>query len=119
MPDKNEHGTNTAIKTRDVAITAPVISSIEIIVASLGLFPASMCLCTFSTTTILSSTTVPTASTKPKRVNVLIEKSAIANIASVPIIETGIETKGIKEVRQSPRNIYTTIVTKITQRTIA
>ena len=119
MPEIKQQGTNTAIRTRDVATTAPVISSIEIKVASLGLLPISMCLCTFSTTTMLSSTTVPTASTKPNNVSVFIEKPQIANIARVPRSDTGIETNGTIEALQSPKNKYTTRVTRITARTMA
>ena len=97
-------GTNTAIKTREVATMAPETSSIETMVASLGDNPFSMCRCTFSTTTIASSTTIPITSTIAKRVSVLIEKPKAQRPAIVPIRDTGTEIIGINVARQFCKN---------------
>ena len=69
VPGKNETGTKTAISTSDVAITALVTSPIARDVASCGSeCSMAMCRCTFSMTTMASSTTSPVASVIPKRV---------------------------------------------------
>ncbi len=75
VPGKNDTGTNTAISTSDVAITALVTSLMARDVASCG-FECSMAMwrCTFSMTTIASSTTRPVASVIPNSVSELIEK---------------------------------------------
>ena len=44
IPPINDTGTNTAIRTSDVATTAPKTSSIVISVASFGLLPSCICL---------------------------------------------------------------------------
>ena len=59
----NEHGSSTSV----MPITGPVISSIALIVASRAGRPLPIQRSMFSTTTIESSTTMPTASTSPNR----------------------------------------------------
>ena len=73
-PPKKAMGTNTAASTRAMPISAPVISPIDLRVASLGDNPSSLITrSTFSTTTMASSTSRPMASTRPNMVRVLIE----------------------------------------------
>ena len=62
-----------------------------------------MCLCVFSSTTIASSTTRPTASTKPNNINRLIEKPIPAITTNTPIKETGIAQKGINAALAVPK----------------
>ncbi|MCY1297896.1 hypothetical protein D9M70_473500 [compost metagenome] len=66
---------------------------------------------TFSTTTIASSTTMPIASTRPKRLSALIEKPKTYITAKVPTIETGTATSGMIEARQVCRKMMTTSTT--------
>ena len=73
MPGMNEVGTNTAHSTSVIANSAPPTSFIVSSVASRGPAPADRCRSTFSTTTIALSTTIPTASTRPNSVRLLIE----------------------------------------------
>ena len=73
-PGKNAIGTNTAISTSVMPMMALVIWLIALRVASFGGSPYSaMMRSTFSTTTIASSTRMPTASTMPNMVSMLIE----------------------------------------------
>ena len=70
MPLMNRHGTNTAASTRPTAMTGPDTSRIAASAASRGARPASMWCSTASTTTMASSTMMPTARTRPKSVSV-------------------------------------------------
>ena len=65
----------------------------------------------FSSTTIASSTTRPMASTRPSRVNTLIEKPATYITKKAPVSDTGIATTGINVVRQSRRKEKITRIT--------
>jgi hypothetical protein len=69
---------------------------------------------TFSTTTIASSTTMPTASTSPNRLSALIEKPNRCITANVPITDTGTASSGMIEARQVCRNRITTTTTSAT-----
>src|SRR5207244_8001792 len=74
VPGKNATGTNTATRTSEVAITAPVTSFMAADAARLGsLSPSLICRSMFSITTMASSTTSPVASVMPNSVRVLIE----------------------------------------------
>ncbi|MNY12662.1 hypothetical protein D3C86_1457560 [compost metagenome] len=73
IPGMNAVGINTAHNTRVMAINAPPISCMVTMVASSGFLPSARCRSTFSTTTMALSTTIPTASTSPNRVRLLIE----------------------------------------------
>ena len=111
-PPMNPTGTNTAHKTKTIAISAPVTSSIALIVASRTESPSvDMIRSTFSITTIASSTTIPIASTNPNNVRVFIENPAIIIPAKAPIIDTGTAKHGIKVARNFFKN------TKITNTT--
>src|SRR5258705_13887954 len=65
IPDRNADGTNTAQSVSAIEISAPPTSSIVTCAALAGVIPRSRLRSTFSTTTIASSTTMPTASTRP------------------------------------------------------
>ncbi|MCY1553414.1 hypothetical protein D9M68_898950 [compost metagenome] len=67
---------------------------------------------TFSTTTMASSTTMPMASTRPKRLSALMEKPNTYMTANVPTMETGTATNGMMEARHVCRNMMTTITTR-------
>ena len=104
IPPKKDTGTNTAINTKEVATTAPNTSSIEMFVASLGALPSCMCRCVFSSTTIASSTTRPTANTSPNKINKFIENPIPDKKINTPINDTGIAQKGINAALAVPRN---------------
>ncbi len=73
-PGKNAIGTNTAISTSVMPMMALDICDIALRVASFGGSPSSaMMRSTFSTTTMASSTRMPTASTMPNMVSMLME----------------------------------------------
>ena len=72
-PVMNDTGTNTAISTSVVAMTAKPISFEPLMEASTAGSPASMRRTMFSSTTMASSTTRPMASTAANNVSVLIE----------------------------------------------
>src|SRR3972149_1621801 len=112
VPGKSATGTNTAIRTREVATTAPVTSRIAAEAARMASrSPSLTWRAMFSITTIASSTTRPVASTMPKRVSVLIEKPSSFTKAKVPISETGIVAAGMSVARQSSRNRNITRIT--------
>ena len=68
---------------------------------------------TASTTTIASSTTMPTASTTASIVSVLIENPSATNAANVPTSETGTASMGMNVARKLPRKMKTTISTRM------
>src|SRR5271170_4211257 len=112
VPGKNDTGTNTEISTSEVATTALETSAMAADVAECAsVSPWLMCRCTFSMTTIASSTTSPVARVMPKSVSELMEKSKILMKAKVPIRETGIVTAGMTVARQSSRNRKITTMT--------
>src|SRR5690349_10234291 len=114
VPGKNATGTNTETSTNEVATTAPATSLIATEAALCGsVIPSAMWRCTFSITTIASSTTSPVASVMPNSVSVLIENPSALTKMNVPTSETGIVTAGITVERQSCRNRK---MTKITSR---
>ena len=100
MPGMNAVGTKTASRTAVVATIGGVTSFIAATAASRRPSPFSNCRSTFSTTTMASSTTNPTASTRPSSVKVLIEKPKAASTAKVATSETGIAMIGMIVVRQ-------------------
>ena len=67
--------------------------------------------CTFSMTTMASSTTSPVASVMPKSVSELMEKPKSLMKAKVPISETGMVTAGMMVARQSSRKRKMTAMT--------
>ena len=120
VPGNKLTGTKTEISTSEVAITALVTSAMAMMVALCGScthssVPATVCpsrwRCTFSITTIASSTTSPVASVIPKSVSELMEKSKSRMKANVPISETGIVMAGMMVARQSCKNRKITRIT--------
>src|SRR5580658_7577701 len=112
VPGKNDTGTKTEISTSDVATIALVTSDIATEVAVCGSECSSLiCLCTFSITTMASSTTSPVASVMPNMVSELMEKPKALINAKVPTSETGIVIAGIIVARQSNRNRNMTTMT--------
>ena len=107
----NAAGMNTAHSTSEIAISALPTSSMLLIAASRGRKPASILRSMFSTTTIASSTTMPTASTSPNRVRLFSVNPNIAITKNVPISEIGIATSGINAARQVCRKMITTMTT--------
>ena len=114
MPEMNADGMNTAHSVNAIAISAPPTSSIVLCAASRGDMPERRFRSTFSTTTIASSTTMPTASTRPNSDSVFSENPRAARIAKVPTSETGIATMGMMEARHVCRNRITTNTTSAT-----
>src|SRR5580692_1510496 len=112
VPGKNDTGTNTAIRTSDVAMTALVTSPIACDVAACGSeCSIAMWRCTFSITTMASSTTRQVASVMPNSVSELTEKPNNLINANVPINETGMVTDGMMVARQSSRKRKMTTIT--------
>jgi len=95
-------------------MTALVTSPMARDVASCG-SECSMAMwrCTFSMTTMASSTTSPVASVMPKRVSELMEKPKTLMKAKVPISETGMVTAGMMVARQSSRKRKMTTMTMV------
>ncbi len=111
MPEISAVGTNTAVNTMAMATTAPLTSSIALVVASTGECPSSNQRSTFSTTTMASSTTMPMASTNPNRDRLFSENPNTFITANVPMSATGIEHNGMIVARHVCRNTSTTITT--------
>ena len=107
----NTVGTNTAHSTSAIAISAEPTSSMLLTAASCGDSPSAMLRSTFSTTTIASSTTMPTASTRPNNDRLLSVKPNSDIRKKVPTSETGIASNGMTAARQVCRNRTTTSTT--------
>ena len=104
-------GTNTAVSTSAMAISARPTSSMLLRAASLGDKPVAMLRSTFSTTTMASSTTMPIASTRPNSDRLLSEKPNRLITKKVPMSEIGIARMGMMAARQVCRNRTTTSTT--------
>ena len=104
----------TEVSTNPIPTTAPETSRIAVRVASFGSRPCSMWCMTASTTTIASSTTIPMASTRPKRVRVLSENPNRGKKMNVPISDTGMVSRGMRVARKFWRKTSTTRATRIT-----
>src|SRR3984885_1853586 len=112
VPGKKDTGTNTEINTNDVAMTALVTSDMATEVAWCGSeCSLLMCRCTFSMTTMASSTTRPVASVMPNIVSELMEKPNALIKAKVPTSDTGMVMAGMIVARQSSRKKKITIIT--------
>ena len=104
VPGKKAIGTKTEIKVAVVAKTAKNTCRVPTTAAASGFSPSARFRCMFSTTTMASSTIKPVASTKAKRVRMLMEKPSSQIAATVPINATGIAAAGIKVGRSAPMN---------------
>ena len=111
MPDINAVGPNTAHNVSAMAMMAVETSFIVRCAASFGDMPSAMFRSTFSTTTIASSTTIPTARTSPNNDRLLIDAPNSERMVNVPTSDTGIATTGMIVARQFCRNRYTTPTT--------
>ena len=105
---------NTEAITKEIAIMAPLISFMAFSVASTGnsllrdisTFTASM-------TTMASSTTIPIAITRAKS-EIILSVMLNANIAmKLPKRDTGTAIIGITADLQSPKNMNTTMATRM------
>ena len=114
MPVMKADGTNTAVSTSAIAISAAPTSSMLRIAASRGARPAAMLRSTFSTTTIASSTTMPIARTRPNSDRLFSVNPNIDMKKKVPISDTGIATSGMIAARQVCRNRMMTSTTSAT-----
>ena len=94
-----------------IATTGPAISRAPTSAAWTGVSPSSMWRCTFSTTTIASSTTSPIASTMASRVSRLRLKPSASISMQPPMIDSGMVTTGIRTERSEPRNRKMTTIT--------
>ncbi|CFP10590.1 Uncharacterised protein [Bordetella pertussis] len=96
-------GAYTAARVRVMAITGPATSRAPTRAACTGDLPSSIWRCTFSTTTMASSTTSPMASTIASSVNRLMEKPRDSMMAAAPSMDSGIVTTGTSTARSEPR----------------
>ena len=102
-------GPNTADSTRPMPISALVIWSMDLAVASRGERPSSLMMrSTFSTPTMASSTSRPMARTMANMVSMLMEKPKSPSTAKVPRMTTGTAMVGIRVARMLPMKRYIT-----------
>ena len=94
-PPISPMGAYTAASVMVMAITGPATSRAPISAARTGDLPSSICRCTFSTTTMASSTTRPMASTMASSVSRFTLKPNSAMMAAPPSMDSGIVTTGI------------------------
>ena len=113
LPVMKASGTNTAIRVAVVAMTAKPISRAPSKDASRGGSPSSMRRCTFSISTIASSTTMPMASTIASNVSTLMEAPKKLITMKAAVIDTGIATMATMVERQSRRKSRITRITRI------
>src|SRR5262249_44956199 len=114
MPEMKAEGTKTAHSVRAIEISAPPTSSIVRWAACKGDTPSRILRSTFSTTTIASSTTMPTASTRPNRDRLLSDMPKATRIVNVPTRETGIAMTGMIVARQDGHeNRYDDLVDRL------
>src|SRR5215472_10946371 len=95
MPERKADGTKTAQSVNAIDSSAPPTSSIVRWAASNGDIPERILRSMFSTTTIASSTTIPTARTRPNRDRLFSDIPNIARTVKVPTSDTGIATTGM------------------------
>ena len=105
------NGKNTASIVSVDATTDTATSFVPCTAALLGLEPRSMCVVTFSSTTMASSTTLPIAILKQDNEIVLSEPSVIRRYMNDAISENGIVIPMMTVALQRPRNMNTTSIT--------
>ena len=113
MPLMKAVGRNTAISVKVVAITASPISSAASIAACIGVLPMRRWRTMFSTSTMASSTRMPTTSDSASSVTTLIEKPSRYMPMKAGITDSGSATAETKVARQSRKNSQTTSTAKI------
>ena len=108
MPGMNATGMNTAASVQEVATTARPISSAASSAACRGGLPMRRWRSMFSTSTIASSTRMPTTTASASRVIMFRLKPSQYITAKVGMIDSGSATAEMKVARQSRRNNHTT-----------
>ena len=111
-PGMNDSGTKTAMRVKEVAITAKVTCLAPRRLATSGLSPFSIRRWMFSSTTMASSTTRPMASSMASSVSVLRENPHAPIRMKEPMSETGIATKGTSVARKERRKSRITSTTR-------
>jgi hypothetical protein len=112
IPERKAEGTKTAHRVSAIEMSAPPTSSIVRWAASAGDIPDRRLRSTFSTKTIASSTTIPTARTNPNSDRLLIEMPSISRTMKVPSRDTGMAMTGMIVARQVWRKMNTTPTTR-------
>jgi hypothetical protein len=105
-------GTNTAQSVSAIAMSAAETSSIVLCAASRGAMPFAILRSTFSTTTMASSTTMPTARIRPNIDRLFTEMPRAERITKVPSSDIGMATTGMIVARQLCKNTKTTATTR-------
>ena len=106
------NGKNTAIMVKVEATTEIATSCVACTAACFGEEPRSMCVVTFSSTTIASSTTLPIAIERHDREIMLSEPPVAYRYMNDAIRDIGIVITIIIVARHLPRKINTTRATK-------
>ena len=107
-PGMNATGTNTATSVAEVAMTAMPISSVASMAACSGGLPIARWRATFSTSTMASSTRMPTTTANASKLSRLSEKSNQYMTAKVGITDSGSAIAEIQVARQSRKKNQTT-----------
>src|SRR5262249_20274841 len=112
IPLKNADGTNTAHNVSAIDNSAPPTSSIVLWAASTADMPVRILRSTFSTTTMASSTTIPTARTSPNKDRLLTDIPNMASTINEASSDTGMAITGMMVARQFCRKTKTTPTTR-------
>ena len=102
-PPMNSTGMNTATSERVIEMMVKPTSFEPLRAASIGFSPASICRTMFSSMTMASSTTKPTASVSASSDMLSIEWPNAYMPAKVPMIEIGRAMAGIRVARKVRR----------------
>ncbi len=111
IPVTSVSGKNTAISVSVDAITDTATSFVPCIAACFGSLPRSICVVTFSSTTIASSTTIPIDMDSAERETIFRVLPVIARYMNDAMSEIGIVIATIMVARHLPRNTNTTMTT--------
>ncbi len=111
MPVTRVRGKNTAIRVSVEAITETATSFVPCTAACFGSEPRSMCVVTFSSTTIASSTTIPIEIDRADSDTIFSVLPVAYRYMNEAISEIGIVIVMMSVARQRPRNMNTTIIT--------
>ncbi len=118
MPLMKATGRNTAMSESVVARTARPMSRVASVAATKGFFFfSSMKRTMFSSTTMASSMTMPTASARASKVMMLSVKPIAHINPKVPMMETGIASAAMSVLRALPRKRSTMTAAKTAPRT--
>jgi len=111
-------GAYTAARVTVMAMIGATSSRAPYKAASKGDCPSLRCRCTFSTTTMASSTTRPTDRTMASRVSRLRVNPNTCIKNTAPISDSGMATTGMKAERSEPRNkkMTSTTISRVSAR---